>query len=283
MAYVPDPDDASNPIDTIFISTAAAEFRALKAKVNQNFMKSSINVEENAIYSTKGYAAQNSGGVASETMFGMRGTISRTGGSGNALGGFFSGLLANGVTQLGGAGVGGILAQAFTEPLAVVGTSGIISGTFVVVQQNHAGQPAMAGTLIKFQDRELINDANPVIGGLGDNKYNAGSMAIYIQSQRRSSAGEKCGWSRGIVFEQYSLDDDFDTAQHPCAIDFSGLAGFDSAKMPVPFNFNSATLETVATTNSGAVVPPTSLQGFIRITIADLGIFGIPVCSLNPA
>lgn len=33
MAYVPNPTDASQPIDSVFASTAAAEFRALKAYV----------------------------------------------------------------------------------------------------------------------------------------------------------------------------------------------------------------------------------------------------------
>lgn len=31
MAYIPDPTDASQPVGTVFASTAAAEFRAIKA------------------------------------------------------------------------------------------------------------------------------------------------------------------------------------------------------------------------------------------------------------
>lgn len=31
MAYIPDPTDASQPTGTVFASTAAAEFRAIKA------------------------------------------------------------------------------------------------------------------------------------------------------------------------------------------------------------------------------------------------------------
>jgi len=34
MAYVPDPNNADQPVDTEIAATAAAEFRALKNKVN---------------------------------------------------------------------------------------------------------------------------------------------------------------------------------------------------------------------------------------------------------
>lgn len=34
MAYIPDPTDASQPVGTVFASTAAAEFRAIKAYLN---------------------------------------------------------------------------------------------------------------------------------------------------------------------------------------------------------------------------------------------------------
>jgi hypothetical protein len=33
MAYIPDPTDANQPIGTVFASTAAAEFRAIKAYI----------------------------------------------------------------------------------------------------------------------------------------------------------------------------------------------------------------------------------------------------------
>lgn len=34
MAYIPDPTDATQPVGTVFASTAAAEFRAIKAYLN---------------------------------------------------------------------------------------------------------------------------------------------------------------------------------------------------------------------------------------------------------
>ena len=42
--------------------------------------------------------------------------------------------------------------------------------------------------------------------GLGSNQFNAYSRAIEISSQPRSTAGEFCGWHRGIIFEGGCLD-----------------------------------------------------------------------------
>lgn len=43
MAYVPDPTDPTQPVDTVDISTAAAEFRALKLALNKLFAPQTFN------------------------------------------------------------------------------------------------------------------------------------------------------------------------------------------------------------------------------------------------
>lgn len=282
MAYTPDPDDAAAPLDTAFASSAASEFRTLKTKLNQLFLSSAVDTDENSINSTKAFVAANSGGSGSELWMGVRGSASRTGGTGSLVAGYFSAALGDSVTQSSGAATRGLLVEAFTGTTdSVCGTPGVSGATILVIQRNHSGQDAAIGCIIKFQDRTEALDAGAVVGGVGDDMYNLNSIALLIQSQRRSTEGEKCGWSSGIVFDNYCLDDDDDTTAHPTAIDFSGLASYDSARQPVPFNFNSAHIEAVATTNAGAVTPPTTLHGFLRITVAGAGTYGIPVCSLT--
>lgn len=281
MPYTPNPDDADAPLSTEFVSSAAAEFRALKGKLNSLFLSSAIDTDQNCINSTKAFATDNTGGDGSELLQGIRGATSRTGGTGSVVAGYFSAVLADSVTQSSGAAVRGLLVEAFTGSTdSVCGTSGISGAAILVVQRNNAGQDAAIGALIKFQDRTSALDGGAVVGGIEDDKFNLNSMAVLIQSQRRSTEGEKCGWARGIVFDSYSLDEDDNTTAHPAAIDFEGLADYDSARMPVPFNFDADAIEAVATTNAGAVTPPTTLRGFLRVTVAGLGTFGIPVCSL---
>lgn len=282
MPYTPNPDDAAAPLDTAYASSAALEFRTLKAKVNQLFLSSAINSAENAINTTKSLNVDNTGGSTSDILLGLRGAASRTGGTGSLLGGYFTAVLGDTLTLASGAAVRGLLVEAYTGSTdSVSGTPGLNGAAIITIQQRHAGQAAAIGAIIKFQDRPSALDGGAVVAGLGDDKYNLNSSAIFIQSQRRSSATEKCGWSKGIIFDSYALDDDDNTVKHPCAIEFDGLASFDSARRPVPFNFNTASIEAVATTNGGATTPPTTLEGFIRITVAGLGTFGIPVCSLT--
>lgn len=281
MAYTPNPDDATAPLDTAYASSAALEFRTLKAKCNQLFLLSAFSASENVVNSSSGFSTDNTGGSGSELLKGLRGASSRTGGTGSVLGGYFTGLLGNSVTQSSDATVRGVLVEAFTSPLdSICGTSGLNGAGIVVVQQRDSGQDAVVGLQLKFQDRGSLLDAAAVVAGLGDNLYNHNAVAIEIQSQARSTENERCGWSQGIVFENGSLDEDDNTVAHPTAINFAGLADYASTLRPVPFNFSNDSIETVAATNSGAVTPPTTLRGFIRFTVEGAGTFGIPVCSL---
>jgi hypothetical protein len=281
MPYTPNPDDAAAPLNTEFASSAALEFRTLKAKLNQLFLSSAINSSENSINSTKAFVVDNTGGSGSELWMGVRGAASRTGGTGSVLAGFFSAALADSVTQASGGAVRGTLVEAFTGSVdSVCGTPGLSGVTSVVVQRNHSGQDVTAGMIVKFQDRTDALDAGAVVGGIGDDLYNKNAIGLLFQSQARSTEGERCGWTRGIVFDSNAIDEDANTISHPSAIDFNGLAAYDSVLMPVPFNLNASAIEVVATTNGGATTPPTTLLGFLRFTVAGVGTFGIPVCSL---
>lgn len=281
MAYTPNPDDAAAPLDTGYASSAALEFRTLKAKVNQLFLSSNINTAENAIYSTKGLALVNSGGTTSDQLFGVLGSASRTGGSGAVLGMYASATLGDTVTLASGAAHNGLLVEAFTGSTdSICGDGGIVGARVITVQRNNVGQDAVIGLISRFQNRISSLDGGAVVGGAGDDLYNVNSKAISIQSQRRSTESEKCGWAKGIVFEDYSLDDDDNTAAHPCAIDFTGLDSYDSSRRPVPFEFGAGSLETVAVTNSGSVVMPTVLLGVLRFNVDGAGTYGIPVVSL---
>jgi hypothetical protein len=82
-------------------------------------------------------------------------------------------------------------------------------------------------------------------GGLGSNFYNKNAKAIVIESQERSSAGEYCGWTRGVYFGEYSLDIETDAAypssrSYPIGIDFSGLHYYGGTDPVTSFNLEAA-------------------------------------------
>lgn len=279
MAYTPDSDDAAAPLATAFASSAALEFRTLKSKVNQLFLLSNINTSENAVYSTKGIATVNSGGSGSELRFGASLTVERSAGTGSVIGASISAALANSLTLGGTAAVQGLLVQAFTGVTDSLATA-LYGANVVVVQRTAAGQDSVTGIAVKFQNRLSSLDAGAVVGGIGDDLFNNNSAAVRIQSQARSTETEKCGWARGIVFEASSLDEDDATGAEPIAIDFTGIATYDSSKLPVPFAFASGQKSAAAATNGGAVAMPTVLSGWIRINIGGSNGFAIPVCTL---
>jgi hypothetical protein len=57
-----------------------------------------------------------------------------------------------------------------------------------------------------FKDRG--DGVATVTEGLGANEYNLGAMALFLSSQTRSTAGEFCGWRRGIYFDTDAIDAD---------------------------------------------------------------------------
>jgi hypothetical protein len=82
-------------------------------------------------------------------------------------------------------------------------------------------------------------------GGLGANLYNYDAWAIYITSQQRSATGEYCGWNRGLLFDEYSLDSQNDASytgsrQYPIGIDFSALHYYGGTDPVTAFNLEAA-------------------------------------------
>lgn len=280
MAYTPNPDDATQPVGTIYAATAAAEFRAFKEKVNKLFLLSSFNDDDNTVGILRGINAINVGAPVT-TLTGIVGAVNRSGGTASLNAGNFSAVLANSVELDVNSSHIGLNVEAWTSEVGsicsdVLGMSGIKT---TVIQQNDDGQVGwVKGIESRFQNRSTANNGNPVLAGLGSNDYNKTATAFYITSQRRSSAGERCGWPVGIRFEDYSLDRD-DIFANPVAIDFTGLGLCEV----VPSHFNFSGLRVVETDSSdlGAqTFDPTKCVGFIRVSIDGSAANGIPIVSL---
>ena len=111
--------------------------------------------------------------------------------------------------SMGGTGtVWGCTTEAWTGDQT---TGGVSSTTLCALEngvfsQYHNQVDRVIGTDNVFKNRpdDLIGGA--VRGGLGANRYNANSIAYWVTSQPRSTAGEYCGWNRGLQFDANSLD-----------------------------------------------------------------------------
>lgn len=278
MPYSPSADNAAAPLDAEYASSAAAEFRTLKTKLNLLFLSSNIVTAQNAIYSTKGFATGNIGG-GSDIFFGVLGAAQRTAGVGSTFGGYFSASQGDNVVSDAGKSCQGIYVEAFTG--SVNSQCHTFCGANLnVVQRDPNGQDFVQALCLRFNDRTAAFDAGSVVGGLGANKFNNNASAISIQSQRRSTATEHCGWSRGVKFEPYSLDSD-NTISVPVAIDFEGIATSDSSSDPVAFSFAPGSLDlTSPATNSGAVNMPTKVAGWIPVKVGGSVTLAIPLHSI---
>lgn len=217
-------DDATKPLDNDALypaSEGAAEFRALKAKINNLFLNTGFGATFPKLIDLNGSGinAVITDGSAVD-LFSMRSKITR---NANATGKHTHGFiceaaLANGVAVGGGGFVAGITA------FATIGTG--CSAGFVyalnsgLYQQTHDLNGTLIGLYVQFADRLTSGVAAP--GGLGSNQYNKNTYAIYIDSFPRSSSGEYCGWKRGIYFGATSIDRDVSDA-NSYGIDFSGL------------------------------------------------------------
>lgn len=62
---------------------------------------------------------------------------------------------------------------------------------------------AKVGLDAVFKDR---GDGVTTVNGVGADRYNYYSSALWVTSQPRSSTGEKCGWTRGLSFLTECLD-----------------------------------------------------------------------------
>lgn len=285
MPYVPNSDDATNPLDSTPASTAAAEFRALKTKINKLFLNSSFDDVNNTVGILRGINAINVGAPV-DTLIGIVAAVNRSGGVNSVIAANASAVLANNVTLDVTAALVGLNVEAWTSEVASIASSvyGMSGIKTTVVQQNEDGQAGwVKGIESRFQDRSTAGDGNPVLAGLGSNNYNKLSTAFYVTSQRRSSAGERCGWSVGMRFEDYSLDADNDV-DSPQAIDFTGLGLCASVREPSHFNFSGLVLQIANSTDAGTVTfDPTQCMGFIRVSVDGDAAFGIPLVSIGPA
>ena len=286
MAYIPNADNPDQPLDTEFAATAASEFRALKKKVNNFFKDSAYNPNENSNHTDRALAIFNLGqSNADNTLYSVLGLTSRAGGTGHVIGGYFSASVLPGVFLSASAACAGITVEASTSSQNSDVTR-LIGGNFFATQRNHSGQDRVIGISTTFMNRSASLWNGSVDGGIGDNKYNINAIAFLIQAQIRSTANEHCGWKVGIRFEDFALDSDFN-GNLPVAIDFTGLGNCSTTPDPisgygcVPFHFNSNTLSIHACKNTGAIVAPTHVNGWIPVLVNGFDAYGIPLYELD--
>lgn len=147
-----------------------------------------------------------------QEQYGYLSTVIRTAGTKETFGGKFS---ARGQTGVTGVVIGGS-SEAWTAPGAQSPLTGAQS---LVYSQESNSTAEKIGQAAVFNNRP--SGASTTVNGLGANKYNQNSVAYVIASQDRSSAGEFCGWSRGIVFRSSALDEV--AGKKAVGIDFSDI------------------------------------------------------------
>lgn len=90
-----------------------------------------------------------------------------------------------------------------TTPTGAHGLTGSESG---IISQWDKNDQELYGYRANFWNRPSSDSDKPVKLGKGDNKYNVNSVAYDVIAGSRSSAGEYCGWSKGLYFHSWSLD-----------------------------------------------------------------------------
>lgn len=145
-------------------------------------------------------------------QYGYLATITRTAGNKPTLGAKFQARAEAAATEF----VRGSTSEAWTAP----GSLAPLYGAASIIYSQESNSPAeKVGHVSVFRNRP--QDTSNTVSGLGANKYNQASMAYAVLSQTRSSAGEFCGWSRGLVFGADSLDEA--AGVKAIGIDFSDL------------------------------------------------------------
>jgi hypothetical protein len=216
-----DADNVALPVDNALSSPAsegAAEFRALKTKINQLFLNTGVAATFPGLIDTnnKGINAAISDG-SNIILYSSKFKVTRTASQPkDTLGCQSESVIAASVL------VPANIVTAFTA-ITTINTGATHGGAYslnsLIQQQNHAGSGFCIGFYAVFADRTSVGIAAP--GGLGNNKYNLNSIAIMLDSLGRSSAGEYCGWKTGIKFQPSSMDRDFNGGGY--CIDMSGL------------------------------------------------------------
>lgn len=145
-------------------------------------------------------------------VYGFRAKLTRTAGAdpNYTVGGQFDAIAANGVSSTCFA----FVTEAWAQPGA---TSSLIGNEAAIINETNNNVSAKIGYYSVFKDRG--DGVATVTQGLGANEYNLGAMAFEIASQVRSTAGEFCGWRRGIAFDEFAMD--FDANGGAIGIDFA--------------------------------------------------------------
>jgi hypothetical protein len=201
-------DDATHPLDNDAVvdpaSQGAAEFRALKAKLNSLFLNTGVNTSGPnlvTLNTTGLYSNYSAGPIGlDKIIYGFVSNVTRTGGTAHTVGGQFSGYLAPGIIVDPGE-VFGVVSQAVSDPAS---QASLVASEFAVASFHAGNTHDLIGMNVVFKNR---NDgaASPT-SGLSTNLYNTHSKAIWISSQPRGATGEYCGWKDGIVYDEFSMD-----------------------------------------------------------------------------
>lgn len=169
-------------------------------------------------------------------MYGWVAALTRTSGAKWVVPGFFVGEASGGTGS-----IWGIATEAWTGTRSAVATSSsvLVGAEFSCVSQYSNQSDAVIGVDVVFKNRPDALLTGAVRGGLGSNRYNLNSYAYWITSQPRSTAGEYCGWTRGIMFDTNSLDRDINGKA--VAIDMANVntARADLLKFPDGTYLNS--------------------------------------------
>lgn len=165
-----------------------------------------------------------------EIQYGYLSTVARISGTKATLGAKFTARGETGVTG----DVIGTSNEAWTAPGAL---SYMVGAQSIVYSQESNAPAGKVGHNSIFRNRP--EDVSTTVGGLGANKYNQASSAYVVSSQSRSSAGEFCGWARGLVFKAGSLDET--AGAKAVGIDFSDINTAEVARVDswIRFKFDA--------------------------------------------
>ena len=236
MPYTPNPDDATAPLESVLAGTAAAEFRAFKTKVNNVFLETDYfapllqQAVKAGITNVLDIPAQADTRIA----YGFHTDIKR-----NDIAAAQVACVALQANARLGPNLNapfvkdhyvfGVATEAWTDEVASQAT--LIGLETAVISQYNANIMPLVGCNIVFKDmsdaRKLAS--NTVAQGLGADKYNANSKALFFTAFARSLSGERCGWGRGLVFADSCFDSYYDQLagvyKQPVGIDFTEQDG----------------------------------------------------------
>lgn len=235
-----DVNDPLLPVDNALSSPAsegAAELRALKAKINNLFLSTGVDLSFAGLIDTnnKGIHAVISQASATD-LYSSRFKITRTANAvaKHTYGVYAESELSNSVSVTTGT-INALAAVTKIGTACVVGA--VYSLNSIIYQQSHlfAGSPLCSLYLV-FANRLTAGVAAP--SGLGSNQYNKGATAILIDSFPRSSSGEYCGWKNGIVFTANAIDRDH--VGQGYGIDFSAVTYLGAGPWSSAYNMKGA-------------------------------------------